>query len=119
MPITPKFNEHIYGADAKDFFTAMESGLFFSVGPPFYNTVIIPIVILFLFFMSVGPQVGWIRILVPLMFRLNPIKFSNLGGTSNPQAAKMLTFHLETQQKSIIIFPIAHLMQSSNGLQLI
>ncbi len=32
-----------------------------SVGPPFYNTVIIPIVILFLFFMSVGPQVGWIR----------------------------------------------------------
>ena len=32
-----------------------------SVGPPFYNTVIIPIVILFLFFMSVGPQTQWIK----------------------------------------------------------
>ncbi len=32
-----------------------------SVGPPFYNTVIIPIVILFLFFMSVGPQLLWIK----------------------------------------------------------
>ncbi|MBD1172669.1 heme lyase CcmF/NrfE family subunit [Pelagibacterales bacterium SAG-MED05] len=32
-----------------------------SVGPPFYNTVIIPIVILFLLFMSVGPQTQWIK----------------------------------------------------------
>ena len=32
-----------------------------SVGPPFYNTVIIPILVLFLFFMSVGPQVSWIK----------------------------------------------------------
>jgi len=32
-----------------------------SVGPPFYNTVIIPIVVLFLFFMSVGPKVKWIK----------------------------------------------------------
>ena len=32
-----------------------------SVGPPFYNTVIIPIVILFLFFMSIGPRMHWIR----------------------------------------------------------
>ena len=32
-----------------------------SVGPPFYNTVIIPIVVLFLFFMSVGPQARWIK----------------------------------------------------------
>ena len=32
-----------------------------SVGPPFYNTVIIPTVILFLFFMSVGPQAQWIK----------------------------------------------------------
>ncbi len=32
-----------------------------SVGPPFYNTVIIPIVILFLLFMSVGPQIQWIK----------------------------------------------------------
>ena len=32
-----------------------------SIGPPFYNTVIIPIVILFLLFMSVGPQAQWIK----------------------------------------------------------
>ena len=32
-----------------------------SVGPPFYNSVIIPIVILFLFFMSLGPQIQWIK----------------------------------------------------------
>jgi len=32
-----------------------------SVGPPYYNSVIIPIVVLFLFFMSVGPQAKWIK----------------------------------------------------------
>jgi cytochrome c-type biogenesis protein CcmF len=32
-----------------------------SVGPPFYNIVIIPIVILFLFFMSIGPKARWIK----------------------------------------------------------
>ncbi len=32
-----------------------------SVGPPFYNSVIIPIVILFLIFMSLGPQTQWIK----------------------------------------------------------
>ncbi len=32
-----------------------------SVGPPFYNTVIIPIVIFFLILMAVGPQSKWIK----------------------------------------------------------
>ena len=32
-----------------------------SVGPPFYNAVIIPIVVIFLFFMSVGPRIKWIK----------------------------------------------------------
>ena len=32
-----------------------------SVGPPFYNSVIIPIVIIFLFFMAIGPKVKWIK----------------------------------------------------------
>ena len=32
-----------------------------SVGPPFYNTVIIPILVLFLLFMSAGPQFKWIK----------------------------------------------------------
>ena len=31
-----------------------------SVGPPFYNTVIFPIVILFLF-MAIGPKTKWIK----------------------------------------------------------
>jgi len=39
-----------------------------SVGPPYYNTVIIPVVIFFLFFMAVGPQTKWIK-----------NKFSNLN----------------------------------------
>jgi len=32
-----------------------------SVGPPFYNFVIIPIVVIFLFLMSLGPQATWIN----------------------------------------------------------
>ena len=32
-----------------------------SVGPPFYNSVIIPVVIFFLIFMAIGPQARWIK----------------------------------------------------------
>tara|TARA_X000001036_G_scaffold150473_1_gene142954 strand:+ start:1018 stop:2901 length:1884 start_codon:yes stop_codon:yes gene_type:complete len=32
-----------------------------SVGPPFYNTVIIPIVVIFLLVMAIGPKVKWIK----------------------------------------------------------
>ena len=32
-----------------------------SVGPPFYNTVIIPVVIIFMIFMAFGPRAKWIR----------------------------------------------------------
>ena len=32
-----------------------------SVGPPFYNSVIIPVVIIFLFFMAIGPKARWIK----------------------------------------------------------
>ena len=32
-----------------------------SVGPPFYNTIIFPIVVIFLLFMAVGPKVKWIK----------------------------------------------------------
>ena len=32
-----------------------------SVGPPFYNMVIIPIVVIFLLIMAIGPRVRWIR----------------------------------------------------------
>ena len=42
-------------------FTEVLTNYKVSVGPPFYNSVIIPIVILFLFFMSLGPQIQWIK----------------------------------------------------------
>ena len=42
-------------------FTEVLSSHKISVGPPFYNAVIIPIVVLFLLFMSIGPQVKWIK----------------------------------------------------------
>ena len=32
-----------------------------SVGPPFYNTVIIPVVFIFLLLMAIGPQAKWIK----------------------------------------------------------
>lgn len=32
-----------------------------SVGPPFYNAIIFPIVVIFLLFMAVGPKVKWIK----------------------------------------------------------
>ncbi len=32
-----------------------------SVGPPFYNTVIAPIIIPFLILMALGPRIGWIK----------------------------------------------------------
>ena len=32
-----------------------------SVGPPFYNTIILPVVIIFLLFMAIGPKAKWIK----------------------------------------------------------
>ena len=32
-----------------------------SVGPPFYNAVIFPIIVVFLVFMAIGPQTSWIK----------------------------------------------------------
>jgi cytochrome c-type biogenesis protein CcmF len=32
-----------------------------SVGPPFYNTIILPIIIVFLLFMAIGPKAKWIK----------------------------------------------------------
>ena len=51
-------------------FTDAISNSKISVGPPFYNSVIIPVVIAFLFFMAIGPQAKWIK-----------NKFSNLRST--------------------------------------
>ena len=37
------------------------SGTKISIGPPFYNIVIIPLVVPFLFLMAIGPQTKWIK----------------------------------------------------------
>ena len=42
-------------------FTEVLSDHKISVGPPFYNKVIIPVLVIFLFFMSVGPKARWIK----------------------------------------------------------
>ena len=42
-------------------FTDALTGKQISVGPPFYNTVILPVVVIFLFFMSIGPKAKWIK----------------------------------------------------------
>jgi cytochrome c-type biogenesis protein CcmF len=42
-------------------FTDVLTGNKISVGPPFYNMVIVPIVVIFLMFMAVGPRIKWIK----------------------------------------------------------
>ena len=42
-------------------FTDALTGNKISVGPPFYSAVIYPIVVIFLFFMAIGPNVSWIK----------------------------------------------------------
>ena len=42
-------------------FTDVLTGNKISVGPPFYNMVIIPIVVIFLLIMAIGPNVKWIK----------------------------------------------------------
>ena len=42
-------------------FTDVLSNNKISVGPPFYNSVIIPVIIIFLFLMAIGPRTKWIK----------------------------------------------------------
>ena len=51
----------VFLGTAYPIFSEVLSGHKISVGPPFYNIVIIPIVVIFLFFMSIGPQTKWIK----------------------------------------------------------
>jgi cytochrome c-type biogenesis protein CcmF len=41
-----------------------------SVGPPFYNIVIIPLVVPFLFLMAIGPKFGWIKSKYKILYRI-------------------------------------------------
>ena len=42
-------------------FTDVLTGNKISIGPPFYNIVIIPVVVIFLLVMAIGPKVKWIK----------------------------------------------------------
>ena len=42
-------------------FTDVLTGNKISIGPPFYNIVIIPVVVIFLLIMAIGPKVKWIK----------------------------------------------------------
>ena len=42
-------------------FTDVLTGNKISIGPPFYNIVIIPVVVIFLLIMAIGPKVRWIK----------------------------------------------------------
>ena len=42
-------------------FTDALTGNKISVGPPFYNTIIFPVVVIFLLFMALGPKTKWIK----------------------------------------------------------
>jgi len=42
-------------------FLEVIKGLKISIGPPFYQNLIVPFIIPFLFFMAIGPKVNWIK----------------------------------------------------------
>jgi len=42
-----------------------------SVGPPFFNIIIIPLVVPFMFLMAVGPKIGWIKSQNKIFFKIS------------------------------------------------
>ena len=50
-----------------------------SVGPPFYNTIIIPIIIPFLIFMAIAPKIKWIKNNFKISNKLILITLSAIG----------------------------------------
>jgi len=59
-------------------FTEVISNTKISVGPPFYNIVIIPIIIPFLFFMALAPNLQWTKKVFTLIIILALASFLNL-----------------------------------------
>ena len=60
-------------------FTEVISNTKISVGPPFYNIVIIPIIIPFLFFMALAPNLQWTKKVFTLIIILALASFLNLA----------------------------------------
>ena len=55
------FSSHNINWYSLSIFTEVLINSKISVGPPFYNTILIPVVIPILFLMAVAPRVGWIK----------------------------------------------------------
>jgi len=60
-------------------FTEVISNTKISLGPPFYNIVIIPIIIPFLFFMALAPNLQWTKKVFTLIIILALASFLNLA----------------------------------------
>ena len=67
-----------------------------SVGPPFYNKLLIPFLIPFFLFMSVGPSMSWIK--TNIKFKISHIYYFLLTST-----ATIITIYFLSQKDLLII----------------
>ena len=74
-----------------------------SVGPPFYNKLLIPFLIPFFLFMSVGPSMNWIK--TNLKFKASYIYYFLLTS-----AATIITIYFLTQKDFLLIILIFSLV---------
>ena len=77
-----------------------------SVGPPFYNKLLIPFLVPFLLFMSVGPNMNWIK--TNLKFKINHIYYFLL--TSIATSITVYYLSQKTLLTIILIFSLVFLI---------
>ena len=80
-----------------------------SVGPPFYNTIIFPVVVIFLFFMALGPKAKWIK----NKFENIKIYFLILAGAVGLNLAIIFFFKSYSLLSNFIIISALFLIMSS------
>ncbi len=80
-----------------------------SVGPPFYNAIIFPVVIIFLLFMALGPKAKWIK----NKFENLRIYFLILAGAVSLNLAIMFLFKSYSLLSNFIIISALFLIISS------
>ncbi len=80
-----------------------------SVGPPFYNAIIFPVVVIFLLFMAIGPKAKWIK----NKFEKLRIYFLILGGAISLNLAIIFLFQSYSLLSNFIIISALFLIISS------
>ena len=80
-----------------------------SVGPPFYNAIIYPVVVIFLFFMALGPKAKWIK----NKFENIKIYFFILAGAVGLNLAIIFFFKSYSLLSNFIIISALFLIMSS------